>query len=223
LKSTAPVSAADVLTDVFGVLVERSPEDRDAERIEDARREIFRATRVLRARLQPVVSVGKRWRELVQRTELIALAEQYEPARGSMLVLGPAGVGKTVALMALASRLLGAAHRAGNAAHPVVRARWATGIDIACAMRETRFGSSCDEMREAQRAPLLFLDEVGQELGDSRWLLELLDERYRHRRPTLTTSGLQLGQLDERYGTGAVRRLTEPLGARLDIWSTRGR
>jgi DNA replication protein DnaC len=74
----------------------------------------------------------------------------------------------------------------------------------------------------AETAPLLVLDELGQEIADDRWLLEFLNARYNSGLPTISTSGLARPELEKRYGAGAVRRLVEPTGQFLDLFDACG-
>jgi DNA replication protein DnaC len=66
---------------------------------------------------------------------------------------------------------------------------------------------------------VLVLDEIGQESAAPGWLLELLDERYRKRAPTLTTSGLTVEEIEKRYSSGAARRLVQPVGDTLNLFA----
>jgi hypothetical protein len=159
------------------------------------------------------------WLERVKEPRLRALAERYELERGSVLVVGPSGIGKTLTAMAIARRLLATAYRAGNHEAPIVRAVWTSGPELARALRETRLGSAAEALAEARGAPVLVLDEIGQESAAPGWLLELLDERYRKRAPTLTTSGLTVEEIEKRYGSGAARRLVQPVGDTLNLFA----
>ncbi len=151
-----------------------------------------------------------------------SLAERWEPSRGPICLLGPSESGKTSGLVALVRRLRREAYEAGNARHAIVGAAWVSALDLCRARREQRFGSVDLDLDLAKRTPLLFLDELGQEDADPRWLLELLDERYRKGRPTLSTSGLTRAQLEARYGAGATRRLEQPGGQFVDLYGGEG-
>jgi DNA replication protein DnaC len=210
---------APELTEILARLPKRAPEDVRELELRERREAIASATRDVRARLPAIAKIDDpRWRELVRDARLRALAERYEPARGSLLILGPTGIGKSLTLQALARRMIRTAYDAGNETAPAVRTVWTTGPDLARAIRETRHGSTCALLADARRAPLLVLDEVGQETADPRWLLELVDARYTPRPlPTLSASGLTRAELEARYGSGAVRRLVEPVGAVVDV------
>jgi DNA replication protein DnaC len=216
------MSAPDSIAALLGRLTDnvhlRTAEEAEAERVESARAEIARDARTLRGQLEPTLP-AEQYARLVPDRRLRALAAKYSVERGSVLIIGPADTGKTITLRRVARRLLAEAWRAGATEAPIIGGLWCSAIELAASIRETRMGSVCEAMRAAQRAPLLFLDELGQEVHDQRWLLQLLDARYMPRhRPTLTTSGLTKHQLIERYGDGAYRRLFQPVGTVVDLY-----
>jgi DNA replication protein DnaC len=215
---SAPDSIAKLLAPALDGVRFYSKEELDAERINDERAEIVRVTRNLRAAIEPKLT-PQEFENYAPDPRLRGASEKYTTARGSLLALGPAGCGKTVMVKRLARRLLRDAWRAGDATAPIVHAVFVSALELTRAITETRLGVVCEALREAQRVPLLLLDEIGQEAHDPRWLLELLDRRYGPRHlPTIATSGLTHAELVARYGTGCVRRLTEPVGTLLDLF-----
>ena len=71
-------------------------------------------------------------------------------------------------------------------------------------------------VRDAVAAPLLLLDDVGQEVvAGTAAIAHVIQHRYDHAKPTLVTSGLTVEQLLSRYGAGVVRRLVETAGGAL--------
>jgi hypothetical protein len=65
-------------------------------------------------------------------------------------------------------------------------------------------------------APLLLLDDVGQEVEfGSPVVAHAIQYRYDRVKPILATSGLTVEQLVSRYGAGVGRRLVETAGGRL--------
>ena len=110
-----------------------------------------------------------------------------------MLVVGPAGVGKTVGLRALAYWLLRDAWNRGEADAGIVRGVWTTALELTRALRETRLGAPCEAFHEAQTARILFLDEIGAEPHDPRWLLDLLDALIFERRSYVDDVGVYAG------------------------------
>jgi hypothetical protein len=197
---------------------------RQAEAHADARKAIADGTRALMASLPPWPYADVRNPEWCKRVHprCLGVAERWTAIRGPLTVLGPSESGKTSALRALAVRLRLDALRAGDVGHPIVGAMWVSALDYAKIRRELRRGFSDFQLDAMQRAPLLFVDELGQEDAAPVWLLELLDERYRHRRPTLATSGLNRAQLEGRYGDGIVRRLEQPGGQIVDLYGGDG-
>jgi len=163
------------------------------------------------------------WRAEVKHERLIAFAEGYEPSRGNVLIVGKSGVGKTTVVAAAAHRLLGEAFAALDTSAPILNATWLSAPAFARARRETRLGAQNHLLEQAIAASLLILDELGGESShDAGWLNEIADERYKARRPTLTTSGFDLAALSARYGAGCTRRLVEPVGVVLDVFEAPG-
>jgi DNA replication protein DnaC len=214
---SAPSPAAAEYSKLLAHVRLLTPEEAEAERVGDARPEIVRLTRSFASKLGPKIDRAEFQRRVPDR-RLQALVARYALERGSLLIIGGAGTGKTETAKRVARRLLSEAWKAGDLNHPVNSAVWTTALELATQLRSVRLGVECSALREAQRAGVLFLDELGQENWDPRWLLELLDVRYSPRSlPTITTSGLTHAQLVERYGSGAVRRLTEPRGTLVDL------
>lgn len=169
------------------------------------------------------------FRERVTSPRLIAAAERFVPdAHGCLGMIGPAGCGKTITaaaiVLGICAKAVTAYVRDPKGARPwldfAARIYWTTAAELCASRRQHRLGEGeAPTFQRAETAPLLVLDEVGQEIGDDRWLLELLDVRYSRGLPTLSTSGLPRTELERRYGTGAVRRLVEPKGQFLDLFS----
>jgi DNA replication protein DnaC len=157
-------------------------------------------------------------RESVRSKKLLAVCDRYEVKNENLLLLGPSGVGKTLTMLITLHRLTNEVVASGTDDHPLCHAYWTSGLAVARALREQRLGSACDEIDRARRCQLLFLDEVGQEMADPRWLLELLDPRYGSGGVTIVSSGLRRPELEARYGIGALRRFTAPFGWTLDLF-----
>lgn len=168
--------------------------------------------------------------------QLQKVAAEWSPSRGSILLLGPTGVGKTSAAVALAHRLADEAERAalGDAvsaesrAHVelVGRAHWTTAWEIVRAQREQRLGAGESGLiQDAVHASILFLDELGPEPNaQGELLFDIIDRRVTRGRPTIVTSGRTREELVQRYGAALLRRLMATgLGAVVDLHgSTRG-
>lgn len=147
---------------------------------------------------------------------LRAIGERWTPERGSLLVLGTTGSGKSASVARALRRLVRAA---ASESDSVLGVMWTSAADLAHARRRHRIGSGEAPLIEAAiEAPILVVDELGVEPA-SEAIFELYDARYRRAVPTLTTSGMSREQLVARYGDGLVRRMTAPFGATVEAWS----
>ena len=178
------------------------------------------AARVARdARLATTASIPSRFAwassldapELARRVDVAAL----EQARAIELerldratLLGPAGAGKTALAVAMASTWSRATARP---------AFFVGAVDVGVARQEHGLGEGAPRiLRDAGAAPLLVLDDLGQELeSGAATVAHVVQRRYDDAKPTLTTSGLTVEQLVSRYGAGVARRLLETAGGAL--------
>lgn len=161
--------------------------------------------------------------EFAARVEerLRRVAAQWQPARGSLLLLAPSGAGKTSCLVALAHRM---ASEASATLEPekvdfVARTSWTSALDLTRAMRAYRLGSGGEPelVEEAVGATLLMLDELGPEQLNPV-VFDVIQRRYERALPTLVTSGLTRDEFCARYGDALFRRLTERgIGALVDL------
>jgi DNA replication protein DnaC len=158
-------------------------------------------------------------RSRVRAQRLRNVAERYTLAHGNLRIVGPSGDGKTITVAALIRRVVDEAIATGDESSPVVGGLWISALELARSAREAPFGTRDPLLGDAIRAPLLVLDELGQERADDRWLMELMEPRYKRGAITITTSGLTLEQLETRYGIGATRRLVEPRGRTIDLYA----
>ncbi|MEI9949472.1 MAG: hypothetical protein WDO74_10935 [Pseudomonadota bacterium] len=177
----------------------------------------------------------------VKHQSLRAAAKKWALDKGSLMLSGPAGIGKTVCSATIARRLVRDGETAALAAgakstirpHELLlrvpqfkiasAVRWVSALDLVAARRGHPLGrGECALWDTATKAGVLFLDEVGQEQAQAGWLLELLDARYRRCAPTVTSSGLTKAELETRYGSGAARRLVEPGGVWIDAFGGPG-
>lgn len=179
--------------------------------------------------------------KLCRTPKLRALAESWTFNDGSRLLLGPSGIGKSTATIALVRRLcleaieaevraagdeldqrlddLGQERRVRTSA--LIQAEgivWTSARILAAARREHGFGSGAPEIvKLAASASLLIIDEMGSELDDRDGdLLAVIDARYNDGEPTIATSGLQPTEFVGRYGSAFLRRLSDrEIGAEL--------
>jgi DNA replication protein DnaC len=212
----APCQGCKTVQTVMGSLCEACRvAERERERVDNVKR----GTLSLRKRLVDCPAVGTpEFLSRVSSPKLRSFAERYSFERGSVLAIGPSGIGKTTAVNGLLRRLADVAIAGGDDKCPILSELTITGPRIARALRETRLGVTCELVDDARRARLLFLDEIGQEMADPRWLLELAQDRYEAGLTTITTSGLTRAELETRYGSGAIRRLFEPVGVLVDCF-----
>lgn len=161
--------------------------------------------------------------ERVKAPKLRRFADGYELGHGNGVLLGTTGVGKTSATMRAVRRLIRRAAETGEATE-IFRVHVVTGGVLAGARRRHPLGEGdAPELRAAAEASVLLLDDLGVGADpEPSWLHELLDERYTHSAVTIATSGFRREELVQRYGAGAIRRLQEPRGVCVEVWSGGG-
>jgi DNA replication protein DnaC len=142
--------------------------------------------------------------DLVRRVEsrqAIAAARLAMDA-ASMVVLGPAGSGKT----SLACAIL----RARAAKFGKATGTYATAFALTKARQEHRLGDGeAPRVALAMSCRLLLIDELGAELGRNTAVPEVIHARHEAELPTMYTSGFSLDELAAKYGSGICRRLFE--------------
>jgi len=166
----------------------------------------------------------------VRSKKLRAIATKYELELGNLVLLGPAGCGKTATLYRIARRLVFAAADAGHRIRygeklqKIYGLHWATALSLATARARHPLGKAeAPEIDDAINAAVLCVDELGYESSrDPSMMLEILDARYVAGRITWVTSGAKPAQLVDRYGAGAWRRMVEPVGLVVEDWSAGG-
>lgn len=125
-----------------------------------------------------------------------------------VLITGPTGVGKS----ALAAEILYKIMRAGR-----TPGFWVTMGDLVNEQREISLGAAGPLIRSSREATALVLDEIGaghRFTADLQFLLTLVEYRVSRMMPTIFTSHVALGDLDEisrailsRAGSGIVLEL----------------
>jgi DNA replication protein DnaC len=124
--------------------------------------------------------------------------------------IGPAGKGKTSGLCAIACDW--------SAQHGR-KVTFAAAADLGVSRLQTSLGEGeANLVARALAAPLLVLDDVGAEAALGTPTIEhVLRSRYDQMLPTLTSTGLDVAQLLQRYGSGVGRRLLESSGGAVVI------
>lgn len=142
--------------------------------------------------------------------EIISATEDYDGTTG-LLLIGKTGAGKTVGAVHTAFSLWERCFRE-RVAVPFILFVKAT--DLAAARRCHALGEGEPELvLEATEAPLLLLDDLGQDDKRDNTVFEVLDARYDAQRPTVVTSGFPVEEISARYGQALVRRIVETNGA----------
>jgi hypothetical protein len=169
---------------------------------------------------------------LAEHPTLQALAANYDPAEhGGRLILGPTGIGKTVAAVAavraeafrLGRRSLEYSRRHNGAALVMLNPcsgripiAWARALELPLARLSHGLGDGEAELvKAASVAQFLVLDDLGWEsrrAGADDAIGEVIARRYDAGLATLATSGLFLEQVEERYGDSFIRRICEAGG-----------
>jgi hypothetical protein len=118
----------------------------------------------------------------------------------NVVLLGPAGSGKSSALAALVREAV-----EGGAAP-----RWVSARDLATTRSQHDLGEASELERAAMRAPILALDDLG---NDRRTQLSAVDdvllERHDMELVTWVTTALGPSEVTARYGAGIARRVFE--------------
>jgi DNA replication protein DnaC len=118
-----------------------------------------------------------------------------------LLLLGPAGIGKT----SLATATLVEIARRRDVSGLFVDA-----YELAVARQHHALGSEAPLVARAMAADVLVLDDLGAERAiPSSPVGEVIHKRHATMRATVVTSGFGLDALEQRYGGGIFRRLTE--------------
>lgn len=150
-------------------------------------------------------------REVARARAAASLAYDEEAKRWAMmLLLGETGSGKTTLASAIFRSRLDRALGEGEAGErKASRMVWVAAVDIAKARRESPLGVEPDLLRRARHAPVLLIDDLGQELPAKDDIVALIMERQKNRTPTLVTCGFSTEDIKARYGDFFERRLTE--------------
>jgi DNA replication protein DnaC len=146
--------------------------------------------------------------ELAVRVDVAALdqARAIDLMRlDRVTLLGAATAGKTSLAVAMAHAWARVQGRPGL---------FCAAVDIGVARQQHGLGEGEPPIvRQAMSAPLLVLDDVGQEgeFGIAP-VAHVIQHRYDRVKPMIATTGFTVEQLVSRYGAGVARRLIETAG-----------
>lgn len=149
--------------------------------------------------------------------ELRAIMSSWNRAKGSLLLLGPTGVGKSVSMVCLAHMHLDAARdndatdeRAEARLRAVAGIRYANAADLARARRNYPLGhGDPPALTDAYECSLLLLDELGREPDGDMTIFEVVDARARRGLPIIAATNLVEQQIRKKYLESGARRLME--------------
>lgn len=203
----------------------------------DAQRESAEAERQARAKARleemlgtaaiPVRFIGRSFENYraVEPSQLAALTAVREYAEGfdrhartgeSLLLLGKAGTGKSHLASAVLQSIM-----------PAHCGMYTTAADVIDMVRETwRRDSEKSQGKVLQMlasVPLLVIDEVGVQYGtesEQNTLFQILDRRYRDRRPVILMANLKPAELQSLLGDRVFDRLREVSRVVLFDWES---
>lgn len=141
--------------------------------------------------------------------EITQAVEGYD-LRTGLLLIAKTGRGKTVGSVHL---LFTAWERTFRQGTPTPTAMFVKATDLGGARRVHSLGEGEPALLvKASEAPLLLLDDLGQDEKRDNSVFEVLDARYDAQLPTVVTSGFPLEELRARYGEALIRRIIETNG-----------
>src|SRR5262249_19077871 len=126
--------------------------------------------------------------------ELFSVARAWRLDDGSLVFLGPTGIGKTAAMVAMARRILDYARDHELPPDKLDRASRLQLIrtsDIIRAKRNHPLGQGdAPLLQAAYEADILMLDDLGREPVGDTTIYDIIDSRYWARQPTVVSTNL---------------------------------
>jgi DNA replication protein DnaC len=217
----------EVWTPCPGCAAEKAEAEREAVELEKQERERARLEEMLGRAAIPVRFVGRTFDSYRADTpaQVAALTaardyaenfERHSRSGESLLMLGKAGTGKSH----LASAIL-------QAIMPAHCGLYTTAADVIEMVRETwRRDSEKSQARVLHllsTVPLLVIDEVGVQYGtesEQNTLFQIIDRRYRDRRPVILMANLQPAELQQLLGDRVYDRLRESAKTLMFTWDS---
>jgi len=161
---------------------------------------------------------------MLKHPRLEGVAKSYTPkAHGGMLVLGPTGIGKSVAGVAVLRRLLAIVPSRYNEMDdyearlkPKPSLAYCRALDLPNARLQQSLGhGEAVLVDRAKDVDFLVLDDVGWEsprAGADDVVVEVISTRYDLGKPTYVTSGQRRQPFIDRYGEVVMRKITDAGG-----------
>lgn len=178
----------------------------------------------------PSVETALSW---IKGANLIRFAETFDPSKsGGAVIIGPTGIGKSVACFCVARRMLREKFLAeleerinGKGPDVQYRADWASfdALDLGLEQQRTGLGQSEPHMiTTAKKTFRVIIDDLGWERSfHVETMLDVAAYRYKFGLASLVTSGKRRNELRDTYGDALIRRFTDVNGLSgvvVDCW-----
>lgn len=140
---------------------------------------------------------------------LVDAASTWAADRG-LILMGPTGAGKSTVAAWLFHRIVRTGVRHGGLAwHRAQGVRWLAAVELERARAEHPLGKGeAPEIRQAQSASVLFLDDAGQD-RKTKAVEDVIAARYEGGLVTVVTTNLTREGMTEHYGAVTARKIRE--------------
>lgn len=174
----------------------------------------------------PHLGTAAAFSKVVSEKHLRAFAERWDHSKGSALLLGPSGAGKTSAAARALRRLEADAvakiledgasvygmppSAAEESLSALSSTLWTKAFELVEALGVYGNELNAPLIVKAKEASILVVDELGPEPAKHIGVIfDIIDRRYERGAPTVGTSGLTKAAFLSRYGDAFFRRLTD--------------